>query len=86
MTPYEMMLSESQERMLLVAEKGREQEIFDVFTKWGLDATIVGTVIPEPRRDKAHRDAWTLWRRRHQYRARHAHQRWHAYADEVPQP
>jgi SRSO17 transposase len=44
-----------------------------------------GTVIPWPRRDQAHRDAWTLWRRRHQYRARQAHQRWHAYADEVPQ-
>ena len=43
-----------------------------------------GTVIPEPRRDRPHRDAWTLWRRRHQYRARQAHQRWHAYADEVP--
>src|SRR5271168_119204 len=49
MTAYEMMLSESQERMLLVAEKGREQEVFDVFTKWGLDASIVGTVIAEPR-------------------------------------
>ena len=49
MTAYEMMLSESQERMLLVAEKGREQEIFDVFVKWGLDAKIVGTVIAEPR-------------------------------------
>ena len=43
-----------------------------------------GTVIPEPRRDRPHRDAWTLWRRRHQYGARQAHQRWHAYADEVP--
>jgi SRSO17 transposase len=43
-----------------------------------------GTVIPEPRRDKQHRDAWTLWRRRHQYGARQAHQRWHTYADEVP--
>jgi SRSO17 transposase len=40
-----------------------------------------GTVIPEPRRDQAHRDRWSLWRRRHQYRARQAHQRWHAYAD-----
>jgi phosphoribosylformylglycinamidine synthase len=49
MTAYEMMLSESQERMLLVAEKGREQEVFDVFIKWGLDASIVGTVIAEPR-------------------------------------
>jgi len=44
MTPYEMMLSESQERMLLVAEKGREQEVFDVFTKWGLDASTIGEV------------------------------------------
>ncbi|WP_213805650.1 phosphoribosylformylglycinamidine synthase subunit PurL [Granulicella sp. dw_53] len=44
MTSYEIMLSESQERMLLVADKGREQEVLDVFTKWGLDASIVGTV------------------------------------------
>ena len=43
-----------------------------------------GTVIPEPRRDKPHRDAWALWRRRHQYDAQQAHQRWHAYADKVP--
>src|SRR5512136_2392207 len=44
MTPYEIMLSESQERMLLVAEKGREQEVVRVFRKWGLDAVIAGTV------------------------------------------
>src|ERR1035441_8466151 len=44
MTPYEIMLSESQERMLLVAEKGREDEVFRVFQKWGLDAVEVGTV------------------------------------------
>ncbi len=44
MTPYEIMLSESQERMLLVAEKGREEEVLSVFRKWGLDAHIVGTV------------------------------------------
>ncbi len=43
------MLSESQERMLLVAEKGREDEVLRVFAKWGLDAVIVGTVEPEPR-------------------------------------
>jgi phosphoribosylformylglycinamidine synthase subunit PurL len=43
------MLSESQERMLLVAEKGREDEVLRVFAKWGLDAVIVGTVQPEPR-------------------------------------
>jgi SRSO17 transposase len=44
-----------------------------------------GTVIPEPRRDRAHRDGWSLWRRRHQYRARQAHQRWQAYADALPE-
>jgi len=49
MTSYEIMLSESQERMLLVAEKGREDEVLRVFEKWGLDGVIVGTVEPEPR-------------------------------------
>jgi len=44
MTPYEIMLSESQERMLLVAQKGREDEVFRVFKKWGLDAVEVGRV------------------------------------------
>jgi phosphoribosylformylglycinamidine synthase II len=44
MTPYEIMLSESQERMLLVAQKGREQEVLRVFEKWGLDAVEVGRV------------------------------------------
>jgi phosphoribosylformylglycinamidine synthase II len=44
MTPYEIMLSESQERMLLVAEKGREHEVLGVFKKWGLDAMVVGQV------------------------------------------
>ncbi len=44
MTPYEIMLSESQERMLLVADKGREEEVFRVFRKWGLDAVTVGQV------------------------------------------
>jgi phosphoribosylformylglycinamidine synthase subunit PurL len=44
MTPYEMMLSESQERMLLVAERGREQEVLRVFAKWGLDAVEIGRV------------------------------------------
>ncbi len=49
MTAYEMMLSESQERMLLVAEKSRADEVLRVFAKWGLDAVIVGSVIAEPR-------------------------------------
>jgi phosphoribosylformylglycinamidine synthase II len=44
MTPYEIMLSESQERMLLVAENGREHEVLAVFKKWGLDAVVVGQV------------------------------------------
>jgi phosphoribosylformylglycinamidine synthase subunit PurL len=48
MSSYEIMLSESQERMLLVAEKGREGEVLRVFEKWGLDGVIVGEVIGEP--------------------------------------
>jgi phosphoribosylformylglycinamidine synthase len=47
MSAYEIMLSESQERMLLVAQKGREDEVFRVFEKWGLDAIEIGQVIPE---------------------------------------
>jgi phosphoribosylformylglycinamidine synthase subunit PurL len=49
MSSYEIMLSESQERMLLVATRGREDEVLRIFAKWGLDAVIVGTVEPEPR-------------------------------------
>src|ERR1051326_4873468 len=44
MNAYEIMLSEAQERMLLVAESGREQEVLKVFEKWGLDGVIVGRV------------------------------------------
>jgi phosphoribosylformylglycinamidine synthase len=44
MVPYEIMLSESQERMLLVVEKGREREVQDVFEKWDLHAEQIGTV------------------------------------------
>lgn len=44
MTGYELMLSESQERMLAVAEKGREQEVISVFHKWGLQAAVIGHV------------------------------------------
>ncbi|MCY1119870.1 phosphoribosylformylglycinamidine synthase subunit PurL [Bacillus safensis] len=44
MSAYEMMLSESQERMLLVIEKGREQEIIDIFEKYDLEAVSVGHV------------------------------------------
>jgi phosphoribosylformylglycinamidine synthase II len=48
MTSYEIMLSESQERMLLVADKERAVEVLDVFSKWGLDASIVGEVTQKP--------------------------------------
>jgi phosphoribosylformylglycinamidine synthase II len=49
MTAYEIMLSESQERMLLVADGDRAGEVTRIFEKWGLDAVIVGEVIDEPR-------------------------------------
>lgn len=44
MTPYELMLSESQERMLLVVEKGTEEKVQEIFAKWDLDAVVVGQV------------------------------------------
>ena len=44
LSPYEMLLSESQERMLMVAKEGREQEVFELCAKWDLDASIVGRV------------------------------------------
>jgi phosphoribosylformylglycinamidine synthase subunit PurL len=49
MSAYEILLSESQERMLLVAQKGREEDVYRVFRKWGLDAVEVGKVISESR-------------------------------------
>ncbi|PPJ65107.1 phosphoribosylformylglycinamidine synthase subunit PurL [Cuspidothrix issatschenkoi] len=48
MVPYEYLLSESQERMLFVSQKGREQELIDIFHRWGLQAVVAGTVIEEP--------------------------------------
>nr|B8HRP1.1 RecName: Full=Phosphoribosylformylglycinamidine synthase subunit PurL; Short=FGAM synthase; AltName: Full=Formylglycinamide ribonucleotide amidotransferase subunit II; Short=FGAR amidotransferase II; Short=FGAR-AT II; AltName: Full=Glutamine amidotransferase PurL; AltName: Full=Phosphoribosylformylglycinamidine synthase subunit II [Cyanothece sp. PCC 7425] len=48
MVPYEYLLSESQERMLFVAYKGREQELIDIFHRWGLHAVVAGRVIEEP--------------------------------------
>lgn len=54
MTPYEMMLSESQERMLLVMEKGSEQEFIDLFEKWGLVAKVVGRVSDDHRLKLVH--------------------------------
>src|SRR5205085_7785724 len=49
MSAYEIMLSESQERMLLVATRGREAEVFRVFEKWGLDAVTIGRVTSDGR-------------------------------------
>ena len=45
MTAYEMLLSESQERMLIVAHKGQEQDIIDVYEKWDLHAVVIGEVV-----------------------------------------
>ncbi len=45
MTAYEMMLSESQERMLIVARRGREKELVEIFNKWDLDAVVIGNVV-----------------------------------------
>jgi phosphoribosylformylglycinamidine (FGAM) synthase-like enzyme len=48
MVPYEYLLSESQERMLFVAHKGREKELLEIFWRWGLQAVVAGKVIEEP--------------------------------------
>lgn len=48
MTPYEYLLSESQERMLFVAHKGREQELINIFERWGLHAVVAGEILEEP--------------------------------------
>jgi len=44
MSPYEILLSESQERMLLVVKKGREEEVEGIFSRWDLDAVVIGRV------------------------------------------
>src|SRR6185369_16979706 len=49
MVPYEIMLSESQERMLLIVKRGREQEVERVFEKWDLHAVRIGEVMPNDR-------------------------------------
>ena len=49
MTPYELLLSESQERMLLVAQSGKEEFVCSVFERWGLDAVVVGKVTDDGR-------------------------------------
>lgn len=48
MVPYEYLLSESQERMLFVAQEGREAELIEIFQRWGLHAVVAGQVIAEP--------------------------------------
>jgi phosphoribosylformylglycinamidine synthase len=48
MTPYELLLSESQERMLVVAKRGHEQHVRDILEKWDLTAAVIGEVIAEP--------------------------------------
>src|SRR5438445_10793938 len=53
-TAYEMLLSESQERMLIVAHKGREREVADIFRKWDLDAVVIGQVRDDGRMRVTH--------------------------------
>ncbi|MGH9419627.1 MAG: phosphoribosylformylglycinamidine synthase subunit PurL, partial [Thermoanaerobaculia bacterium] len=48
MTPYEILLSESQERMLVVAYRGHEAEVHAILAKWDLDSAVIGEVIAEP--------------------------------------
>ncbi len=48
MTPYEILLSESQERMLVVAHRGREELVREILAKWDLEAEVIGEVIAEP--------------------------------------
>ncbi|HUR00151.1 MAG TPA: phosphoribosylformylglycinamidine synthase subunit PurL [Gemmatimonadaceae bacterium] len=48
MTPYEILLSESQERMLVVAKRGHENDVKDILEKWDLTAAVIGEVIAEP--------------------------------------
>ncbi len=48
MTPYEILLSESQERMLVVAKQGHEDAVTEILTKWDLEAAVIGEVIAEP--------------------------------------
>ncbi len=56
MTAYEMLLSESQERMLIVAKRGREKELVEIFNKWDLDAVVIGKVVEGNRLKIYHHD------------------------------
>jgi hypothetical protein len=69
----------------------RDQEARSDLDTWLIPVTIPqllwllrDIVIPPPRRDRTHRLHWSEWRRRHQHRARQAHQRWNAYAETAP--
>jgi phosphoribosylformylglycinamidine synthase subunit PurL len=57
MTAYEMMLSESQERMLIVARTGHEKEVVEIFNKWDLDAVVIGKVVAGDRLKVFHNGA-----------------------------
>jgi phosphoribosylformylglycinamidine synthase len=55
MTAYEMMLSESQERMLIVAKRGHDRQLMEIFHRWDLDAVVIGQVIVEQRLRVVHK-------------------------------
>jgi phosphoribosylformylglycinamidine synthase subunit PurL len=56
MTAYEIMLSESQERMLIVAHRGRERQVMDIFKHWDLDAVVIGRVTDTSRVQVMHHE------------------------------
>ena len=60
LTPYEIMLSESQERMVLVAKRGREEELAKVFRRWGLEVESIGEITGERPRRAAHWQGGTV--------------------------
>ncbi len=70
MTPYEMMLSESQERMLMVLKPGREGEAEAIFRKWELDFAVIGRVT-----DTGRHGAEVEWRDGRRHPARPARRR-----------
>jgi hypothetical protein len=85
-----LVLAGRHEATVAVAVKRQQQADADLdaglipITVPGLLRLLGDTVIPPPRRDRAHRLHWSAWRRRHQHRARQAHQRWNARAETTP--
>ena len=75
---------------LLSRARCDEQRMLDTAADWAIGHFSAGqdggdaVLVVDETADEKSSDGWSLWRRRHQYYARQAHQRWHAYADELP--